>query len=341
MALSSHGLETRAMSDPSGLPPSLASMRTKLLQFSRGRGILGENGLDSIQDETAARALHPDMVAIYDDKKFCCSRRRDELGITPSPDDVVYILESAGDCLRKGRSEVAWNHEVHFPLLCSALRNRSKGAFQRLINVTSCSSASVIPDYRIRFAPDQKIDFCVYLDPHHDPNEKNISSTVDTVRARLPGLSINPTNDLSLLSKPIAIPIETKRPSEGLDTANLQVATFLTAHLTLLQRLVDAGASAPVDDGEKTPSVDDLGFLPGLIVQGNTWNFIAASRQDPRTVIWSEASLDSTGDIFGIYQIVASLQLLHQWINTTYWPWLRRVTQRAATAIQLRDDPAG
>lgn len=137
MALSSHGLETRAMSDPSGLPPSLASMRTKLLQFSRGRGILGENRLDSIQDETAARALHPDMVAIYEDKKFCCSRRREELGITPSPDDVVYILESAGDCLRKGRSEVAWNHEVHFPRLCLALRNRSKSAFQRLINVTS------------------------------------------------------------------------------------------------------------------------------------------------------------------------------------------------------------
>ncbi|KAF5553195.1 hypothetical protein FNAPI_6800 [Fusarium napiforme] len=341
MALSSHGVETRAMSDPSGLPPSLAEIRTKLLQFSRGRGILGENGLESVQDETAARALHPDMAAMYEDKDFCCSARRDELGSTPNPEDVVYILECAGDCLRMGRSESAWNHEVHFPLLCLALRNRSKGAFQRLVNVTSCSSASIIPDYRIRFAPDKKIDFCVYLDPHHDPNDKNISSTLDIVRARLPGLSINPTDDLSLLSNPIAIPIETKRPGEGLDTANLQVATFLTAHLTLLQRLVDAGASAPLDDGEKVPSVDDLGFLPGLIVQGNTWNFIAASRQDSRTVIWSETSLGSTGDIFGIYQIVASLQLLRQWIDTTYWPWLRRVTKRAATAVQLRDDPAG
>ncbi|KAK2694372.1 hypothetical protein QWA68_005703 [Fusarium oxysporum] len=182
-----------------------------------------------------------------------------------------------------GRSEAAWNHEVHFPLLCLALRNRSKGAFQRLVNVKSCSSASIIPDYRIRFAPDKKIDFCVYLDPHHDPNDTNIASTVDAVRAHLPGLSINPTDDLSLLNNPIAIPIETKRPGEGLDTANLQVATFLTAHLTLLQRL-DAGASVPVQDGEKAPSVDDLGLLPGLIVQGNTWNFIAASRQDSRIV---------------------------------------------------------
>ncbi|SCO76620.1 uncharacterized protein FRV6_00832 [Fusarium oxysporum] len=216
-----------------------------------------------------------------------------------------------------GRSEAAWNHEVHFPLLCLALRNRSKGAFQRLVNVKSCSSASIIPDYRIRFAPDKKIDFCVYLDPHHDPNDTNIASTVDAVRAHLPGLSINPTDDLSLLNNPIAIPIETKRPGEGLDTANLQVATFLTAHLTLLQRLLDAGAS------------------------GNTWDFIAASRQDSRIVIWSETSLGSTGDIFGIYQIVASLQLLRQWIGTTYWPWLRRVTQRAATAAQLRDGPAG
>ncbi|KAL7756878.1 hypothetical protein ACKLNR_013871 [Fusarium oxysporum f. sp. zingiberi] len=296
MALSSQGVETRAMSDPSGLPPSLADMRTKLLQFSRGRGILGENGLESIQDETAARALHPDMAAIYEDKEFCCFARRDELGLTLSPEDVVYILDS---------------------------------------------SASIIPDYRIRFAPDKKIDFCVYLDPHHDPNNANIASTVDTVRSRLPGLSIKPTDDLSLLSNPIAVPIETKRPGEGLDTANFQVATFLTAHLTLLQRLVDAGASVPVGDGEKAPSVDDLGFLPGLIVQGNTWNFIAASRQDSRIVIWSETSLGSTGDIFGIYQIVASLQLLRQCIDTTYWPWLRRVTERAATAAQLRDGPAG
>ncbi|KAF5635826.1 hypothetical protein F52700_5138 [Fusarium sp. NRRL 52700] len=341
MALSSYGVETRAMSDPSGLPPSLAEMRTKLLQFSRGRGILGEKGLESIDNETAARALHPDMAAVYEDKEFCCSARRDELGVTPSPEDAVYILKCAGDCLRMGRSEAAWNHEVHFPLLCLALRNRSKGAFKQLINVTSCSSASIIPDYRIRFAPDKKIDFCVYLDPRHDSNDKDIANYIDTVRSRLPGLSINPTDDLSLLSNPIAIPIETKRPGEGLDTANLQVATFLTAHLTLLQRLVDAGASVPVDAGGEAPPADDLGFLPGLMVQGNTWNFIAASRQDSRTIIWSETSLGSTGDIFGIYQIVASLQLLRQWIDTTYWPWLRRFTKRAATTAQLRDDPAG
>ncbi|GKU09144.1 unnamed protein product, partial [Fusarium langsethiae] len=257
-------------------------MRTKLLQFGRGRGILGVNGLASIDDETVARGLHPDMATIYEDKEFCCSERRDELGATPSPEDVLYILECAADCLGMGRSEAAWNHEVHFPLLCLALRPRSKGAFQRLVNVTSCSTASIISEYRIRFAPDKKIDFCVYLDPHHDPKDTNIARSVDTIRARLPLLSINPTDDLSLLSNPIAIPIETKRPGEGLDTANLQVATFLTAHLTLLQRLVDAGAAVPAEAGEKVPSVDDLGFLPGLIVQGNTWNFIAASRQDSR-----------------------------------------------------------
>ncbi|KAF4451310.1 hypothetical protein F53441_5731 [Fusarium austroafricanum] len=341
MALSNYcvGVETRAMSDPSGLPPSLATMRTKLLQFGRGRGILGINGLVGIEDETAARELHPDMVAIYEDKEFCCSEQRDDLGTTPSPLDVLYVLECAADCLRMGRSEAAWNHEVHFPLLCLALRPRLKGAFQQLVKVTSCSAASIIPDYRIRFAPDKKIDFCVYIDPHHDPNVTNMASSVDTVRAGLPLLSINPTDDLSLLSNPIAIPIETKRPGEGLDTANLQVATFLTAHLTLLQRLVDSGARVPVQDGEKVPSVDDIGFLPGLIVQGNTWNFIAASRQDSRIVIWSEISLGSTSDIFGIYQIVASLQLLRQWINMTYWPWLRRVTYRAAQATNVPTAP--
>ncbi|KAG5655577.1 hypothetical protein KAF25_003914 [Fusarium avenaceum] len=322
MALSTRGIETRAMSDPSGLPPALAQLRTKLLQFGRGRGILGLNSLASIRDEAAARAFHPDMVAIYEDKDFSCSAQRDALGSTPSPEDVLYILQCAADCLRMGRSE------------------QLKGTFQRLVNVTNCSTASIVPDYRIQFVPDKKIDFCVYLDPRYDTIDTNIASMVDRVRARLPLLSINPTDDLSLLSNPIAISIETKRLGEGLDTANLQVATFLTAHLTILQRLVDAGAAIPVDEGEKMPSVDDLGFLPGLIVQGNTWNFVAASRQDSRIIIWSETSLGSTGDIFGIYQIIASLQLLREWINATYWPWLRRVIQRSAQA-QLQGLPTG
>ncbi|KAH7250886.1 hypothetical protein BKA59DRAFT_491509 [Fusarium tricinctum] len=233
------------------------------------------------------------MAAIYEDKDFSCSPHRDALGLTPSPEDVLYILECAADCLRMGRPEAAWNNES---------RARS--------SVWSSSTASIVPDYRIRFAPDKKIDFCVYLDPRYDMIDTNVASLVDSVRARLLLLSINPTDDLSL-----------KRPGEGLDTANLQVATFLTAHLTLLQRLVDAGAAVHVDEGEKMPSVDDVGFLPGLIVQGNTWNFIAA-----------KTSLGSTGDIFGIYQIIASLQLLREWINATCWPWLRRVIQRAMIA---------
>ncbi|KAM0543723.1 hypothetical protein ACHAPJ_012172 [Fusarium lateritium] len=338
MALSNHGVDIRAMSDPSILPPSLADMRERLMQFGRGRGILGANALADVPDKAAARALHPDFAAIYEDKEFCCSMRRDELGLTPRSEDVLYILECAADCLRLSRSEPAWNHEVHFPLLCLALRPRTTGsAFKRLVKVTTCSTASVIRDYRIRYAPDKKIDFCVYLDPHYDSNDVNIAAMVDTVRAQLPLLSINPTDDLSLLCNPIAIPIETKRPGEGLDTANLQVATFLSSHFILLQRLVDAGAAIPPEDGQAVPSVDDVGFLPGLIIQGNNWNFIAASRQDSRTVIWSETSLGSTGDIFGIYRIIASLQLLQQWIDTIYWPWLRQVIRRAAKAAKIRD----
>jgi hypothetical protein len=137
MALSTQCVETRAMSDPSGLPPALAQMRTKLLQFGRGRGILGLNSLASIPDEAAARSFHPDMAAIYEDKDFSCSPHRDALGLTPSPEDVLYILECAADCLRMGRPEAAWNNEVHFPLLCLAPRPRVKGAFQRLVKVTN------------------------------------------------------------------------------------------------------------------------------------------------------------------------------------------------------------
>ncbi|KAF5664969.1 hypothetical protein FHETE_6829 [Fusarium heterosporum] len=222
-------IEARTMSDPSGLPTSLTDMRTKLLQFGRGRGIHGVDGLQSIPSQAAARAFHPDMAAICEDMDFSCSARRDALGVTPSPDDILYILECAAECLRMGRSEVAWNNEVHSPLRCLTLRPRVKSTFQGLVNVANCFNRSKLPP-SLRTRRNHRL--CIYLDPHYDPIDRNIASTVDSVRARLSLLLINPTDDLSLLSNPIAIAIaiaiaiETRRPGEGLDTPNLQVATF-------------------------------------------------------------------------------------------------------------------
>ncbi|KAL6399375.1 hypothetical protein AUP68_17921 [Ilyonectria robusta] len=331
MALSDCGVQIRAMSDPSLLPPSLAAIRAKLMLCARGRGILGASAKDSL---SAGQMLHPDMEILQTDPEFYFSSSRDELGSTPSPQDVLYLLECAADCLRLDRSEPAWNNEVHFPLLSLALRPRVIGSvFKRLIKVTTCSTASLIKEYRTLHAPHKKIDFCVYIDAQYDSDGGKMASHIDTLRARLPLLSINPTDDLPLLCHPIAIPIETKRPGEGLDTANLQVATWLSSHFVFLQRLVDAGSLLPSDDDQPVPSLNDIGFLPGLIVQGNMWTFVAATREGSRTVIWSGTTIGSTGDIFGIYQIVTALQMLRSWVNTVYWPWLRRVIQRAATAI--------
>ncbi|KAM0350971.1 hypothetical protein ACHAPU_002749 [Fusarium lateritium] len=272
-------------------------MRTQLLQLGRGRRILGVDGLQSLPDEAAVRALHPDMAVIYEVTEFGCSTRRDALDLTPSLDDVLYILECAADYLRMGRSEAAWNTRstsrccvLHFGLA-------SRIPFSNWLN----STASIVLEYLNRFAYGATIDFCIYLDPHCDPIDKNIVSKVDSVRARLLLLSTNPTDDLSLLNNPIAIATETKRPGEDSDAAHLQVTKFLTAYLTLLQCLVADGTMVPVGEGEKAPSVGGLGVFHGLIVQGNIRNFIAASRQDSRVVLWSGTSTGLIGDISGIY----------------------------------------
>lgn len=158
---------------------------------------------------------------------------------------------------------------------------------QALLELTASpfsSTASLIKEYRTLHAPHKKIDFCVYIDAQYDSDGGEMASHIDTLRARLPLLSINPTDDLPLLCHPIAIPIETKRPGEGLDTANLQVATWLSSHFVFLQRLLDAGSLSSCDADQPVPSLDDIGFLPGLIVQGNMWNFVAATREGSRTV---------------------------------------------------------
>ncbi|KPM43211.1 hypothetical protein AK830_g3352 [Neonectria ditissima] len=332
MALSDSGVQFRKMTDPSLLPPTLAATRAKLVQYTRGRGIFGTSVKDSL---LAGSLLHPDLQVLQSDPEFYLSSSRDDLGSTPSPEDVLYLFECDGECSRLDCSEFAWNNEVHFPLLSLALRPRIIGSvFKRLIKVATCSTASIIQEYRTLHAPQKKIDFCVYIDAQYDPDSTETASYIDIVRTRLPFISINPTDDLSLLCHPIAIPIETKRPGEGLDTANLQLSTWLSSHFVFLQRLVDLGSLLPPDGEQPVPSLDDIEFLPGLIVQGSSWKFIAATREGSRTVIWFGSTIGSTDDVFGIFQIVTALQMLRMWVNTTYWPWLRRVIQRAATATE-------
>lgn len=84
-------------------------------------------------------------------------------------------------------------------------------------------------------------------------------------------LSINQTTHPPLIAAPIALSIETKRPGEDWDAAQLQLGIWVSSQLNRLEQLVHH--SWEKDWREHLPE-----FLPLLVVQGTEWNFLAATR---------------------------------------------------------------
>jgi hypothetical protein len=113
------------------------------------------------------------------------------------------------------------------------------------------------------------IDFCAVIEP-----EVESLAMIDGLRKVLPMNSINHTACNPLLKKPLCLAIETKPPGEKWNAARLQVGVWLAAQWTLLARLVhDAGGS-----------FEGLDFLPGIIIQGHEWYFVASGREGTKTV---------------------------------------------------------
>lgn len=83
--------------------------------------------------------------------------------------------------------------------------------------------------------------------------------------------SINHTALDPLRSFPIYLGIETKKYGGDLRKADLQLCLWQAAQWTLLT-------------GQAGDAISILPFLPGIIVQGHEWKFIATTRTNEETV---------------------------------------------------------
>lgn len=70
-----------------------------LLRVGMNRAIQGQ-GLEP----HSQRSFHLDLAIVHLDSEFCMSDARDGVGSMPLPQDVVYLLECATDCLQFDRS---------------------------------------------------------------------------------------------------------------------------------------------------------------------------------------------------------------------------------------------
>ncbi|KAH8663863.1 hypothetical protein BGZ61DRAFT_462672 [Ilyonectria robusta] len=51
--------------------------------------------------------------------------------------------------------------------------------------------------------------------------------------------------------------------------------------------------------------LDQLPFLPGVVVQGHKWSLVLSTREGQKTILWTEREFGTTQSIQDIFKIVA------------------------------------
>jgi hypothetical protein len=268
-------------------------------------------------------------------------------GPRPSCAQLQQLVETARECETEHDSEAHWNCAVHYPVLAFALTSHSTR-----LRPLNCTSATINADYQALLQPPppsslrgdaKKVDFCIVIrqsgvDRHPAIADINTSE------------SINHSNHPPLLSNPIVISIETKAASPNQEEAELQMGVWMTAHFARLRALVvrqcdrrrpglsssERGSSVLDADTKWRQAIDELGFLPGLLVLQHEWYFVAATWAPPRPLgssgndgasgvtLWRRIGIGSTATPEGICHIIHVVRRLALWAETVYWPWFRR-----------------
>ncbi|PWI65253.1 hypothetical protein PCL_07303 [Purpureocillium lilacinum] len=108
--------------------------------------------------------------------------------------------------------------------------------------------------------------------------------------------------------RPIALSIETKRPKVDRDDATLQIGTWQSTQWRSLRH----NSSQPLESIE---------FLPGIIVQGHDWQFVASILdENGKPVLLKGVRLGGTESELAIYSLLLGLRRLRRWILEDYWP---------------------
>ncbi|KAL3596037.1 hypothetical protein FPOAC2_10407 [Fusarium poae] len=218
----------------------------------------------------------------------------------PARDFIDGMVEDAALCFTENDSEASWNMDVHGPLLAWVFRKEKRS--RRLTDYQYCPSAHIVTDFKPN-SSSHLVDFCVSIRPAEESRTK---SAIKEVCRRRPLGTINHVDSGRLNKDPIVISIETKKHGEEYGKAVTQMATWHSAQLRSLRFTC--------------PTLMQIQFLPGIIVQGHVWMFVATVERDGRAVLFHQAPIGDTASEEGMLKLLLSLQHLKHWTEEIYWP---------------------
>lgn len=325
LRLTTYPIRQLKFSSP-GMPQSLETFEDAITKFELGKNIIAlsiKNDIDALSESNDHnRKLLRNIIPEF----FDANDARDKLGRTPSPAKVLGVVKAAAKCDINGHPEANWNMMVHYTLLSLALDDEEDNDGDGISTVEICpvTTAKILSDFKIPGVPLRQIDFCVAI----RPNQQDSAIVKECCKLTIDN-SINHTSFQPLLDKPIGLSLETKTPGAQWDQAVLQVSVWQAAQwrfLVYLARTCGYNADNYEDIVALLPP-----FLPGIIIQGHDWNFVATTYDGKETTIWTTFRIGSTENALGVYRIICVLQYIRQWILTVYWTRLMTIMRGPQT----------
>ncbi|KAH7010591.1 uncharacterized protein B0I36DRAFT_252499 [Microdochium trichocladiopsis] len=295
--LDKNGYTRRAFPlDTSGLPTSLQALLERLEEIDSGETRLPyewwDQSLKQADQESQSRS-RPDV---------------------PLAAFITRVIQRAIECDENNELECVWSDQVYRQILSWVLR--PKDDLSGLVDFHACTSSRINRAFSPSTLPPKMVDYCLVL---KSGAGSDISRQIDMLRASRPGISINHTDSGALCKYPIGLSLEFKSPEGSTTEAEVQMGTWHAAQLrSLLHQCPDASFQA-------------IEFLPGIIVHGHEWYFVAtvpprpSTSRDPFLVgvntptLYSRISLGSTSKARGVCKIISSLRCLVTWLEEEYW----------------------
>ncbi|KAL7783815.1 hypothetical protein V8C37DRAFT_413632 [Trichoderma ceciliae] len=126
----------------------------------------------------------------------------------------------------------------------------------------------------------------------------------------------------------------TKQTREGHTQAQLQIGVWHAAQWAflrwgvrqkLLKQSLAQGLDAPTDDfkAETLKVLSKVGFIPGMLVNGENWSYVFSTYNDGKTTLFIGSMFGNTKFLKKIYCIVAGVRELTAWGRDEYLPWFK------------------
>ncbi|KAH7235302.1 hypothetical protein BKA59DRAFT_532484 [Fusarium tricinctum] len=213
------------------------------------------------------------------------------------------IRSEAKQCKLSDCSEASWNMHVHMPLLKYALSGHSTVRIEPGMSAKIAAPFLPTANGKATVVESKMVDFTLLLC-------QLIAGIATHIWNQPPEAQfVNQSLYAPLQFAPIACSIESKTstsPNQG----KLQLSVWTAAWFKRISELLP---------NHKPPTI------PLIHVVGHEWHISFASFHGTHIEVAEELAIGDTRTIIGLYQLIASLRKLGDWIETQYRAWAEEV----------------